>query len=159
LAEEAAGRDQATIPEAPQTVGAAGRHVPIPKATQRALRTLEWIERAENLCICGPSWTGKGHWAEALGHLAIDNGRTVAWHTLESLAMMMRRQRADDSVAKAITRLIRADPIVIDLCRHRDYAEPVTCQLSEVPADRLVVGARASPDIGIVSRPDRTTSN
>jgi DNA replication protein DnaC len=87
---------------------------PIPTATQQALRSLEWIERAENLCACGPSGTGKSHLVEALGHLAIDRGKTVAWHTLESLAVMLRRHRADDSVAKAIGRLIRADLIVID---------------------------------------------
>ena len=66
------------------------------------------------LCVCGPSGTGKSHLVEALGHLAIDRGKTVAWHTLESLAVMLRRHRADDSVAKAIGRLIRADLIVID---------------------------------------------
>jgi DNA replication protein DnaC len=48
------------------------------------------------------------------GALAIDQGRTVAWHTLESLALLLRRHRADDTVAKAIGRLIRADLIVID---------------------------------------------
>lgn len=41
-------------------------------------------------------------------------GKTVAWHTLESLAVLLRRHRADDTVAKAIGRLIRADLIVID---------------------------------------------
>ena len=87
---------------------------PIPKQTQRALRTLEWIERAEALCVSGPSGTGKSHLVEALGHLAIDKGKTVAWHTLESLAQLLRRHRADDTVAKAIGRLIRADLIVVD---------------------------------------------
>jgi DNA replication protein DnaC len=123
LAEEAAGRDQATIGMRRRQSGLpAGKTFdawnddasPIPKPTQQALRTLEWVERAENLCICGPSRTGKSHLAEALGHLAIDRGKTVAWHTLESLAVMLRRHRADDSVAKAIGRLIRADVIVID---------------------------------------------
>jgi DNA replication protein DnaC len=47
-------------------------------------------------------------------HLAIDNLRTVAWHTLESLAVLLRRHRADDSVNRAIGRLTRADLIVID---------------------------------------------
>jgi DNA replication protein DnaC len=73
---------------------------PIPKATQQALRTLEWLERAEALCVCGPSGTGKSHLVEALGHFAIDQSKTVAWHTLESLAVMPRRHRADDSVPK-----------------------------------------------------------
>jgi len=123
LAEEAQGRDQATIRMRRRVSGLpAGKTFdawdpdasPIPKPTQQALRTLEWIGRAENLCICGPSGTGKSHLAEALGHLAIDHGKTVAWHTLESLAALLRRHRADDTVNRAIGRLIRADLIVID---------------------------------------------
>ena len=110
-------------PDAPPRLGPAGRQdvrclererLTDPQAIQQALRTLEWIARAENLCICGPSGTGKSHLAEALGHAAIDEGKTVAWHTLESLATLMRRHRADDSVNKAIGRLIRADLILID---------------------------------------------
>ena len=168
LAEEAAGRDQATIRMRRRASGLpAGKTFdawdenasPIPKQTQQALRTLEWVHRAEALCVCGPSGTGKSHLVEALGHLAIDQGKTVAWHTLESLAVLLRRHRADDSVGKAISRLIRADLIVIDLCRHRDYAECVTCQLSEVPANRWVPSAGAGPHIGIVSAPDKTTSS
>jgi len=123
LAEEAAGRDQATIRARRRASGLpAGKTFDawdegasaIPKQTQRALATLEWIGRAEALCVCGPSGTGKSHLVEALGHLAIDQGKTVAWHTLESLATLLRSHRADDSVAKAIGRLIRSDLIVID---------------------------------------------
>lgn len=123
LAEEAAGRGRATIQmrrrasglPAGKTFEAWDEHASaIPTATQQALRTLEWISRAENLCVCGPSGTGKSHWVEALGHLAIDQGKSVAWHTLESLAALVRRHRADDSASKAIARLVRADLIVID---------------------------------------------
>ena len=46
--------------------------------------------------------------------LAIDKGRTVAWHTLETLAQLFRRHRVDDSVNKAIGKLIRVDLIVVD---------------------------------------------
>jgi DNA replication protein DnaC len=38
----------------------------------------------------------------------------VAWHTLESLAVLVRRHRADDSINKAIAKLIRADLVLID---------------------------------------------
>ena len=51
------------------------------------------------------------------------------------------------------------DHVVSDLCRDRDYAEGVTCQLSEVPANRWVLSARAGRHIGIVSAPDKTTSS
>ena len=112
LSEEAAGRDQATIRTrrrasnlpAGKTFDAwePDRSV-IPAATQQALRTLEWVDRAEVLCVCGPSGTGKSHLIEALGHLAIDQGRTVAWYTPETLAQLLRRHRVDDTVIKAIT--------------------------------------------------------
>jgi len=46
------------------------------------------------------SGTGKSHLVEALGHLAIDKGKTVARHTLKTLAQLLRRHRADDSSAK-----------------------------------------------------------
>jgi DNA replication protein DnaC len=123
LAEEAAGRDRATITTRRRASGLpAGKTFDaweekasaIPKPTQQALRTLEWIDRAEVLVVCGPSGTGKSHLIEALGHLAIDKGKTVAWHTLETLAQLFRRHRADDSINKAIAKLIRADLILID---------------------------------------------
>jgi DNA replication protein DnaC len=123
LAEEASGRDQATIRMRRRASGLpagktfdaweANRSV-IPAQTQQALRTLEWIDRHEVLVACGPSGTGKSHFIEALGHLAIDNGRTVVWHTLETLAQLVRAHRADDSVNRAIGKLIRADLVVID---------------------------------------------
>jgi DNA replication protein DnaC len=123
LAEEASGRDQATIQmrrrssalPAGKTFDAWEQQASvIPKQTQHALRTLEWIDRAEVLVVCGPSGSGKSHFVEALGHLAIDRGKTVAWHTLETLAQLVHRHRADDSVTKAIGKLIRSDLIIID---------------------------------------------
>jgi hypothetical protein len=41
---------------------------------------------------------------EALGQTAIDAGRRVAWFSLETLGVLVRRHRADDSVTKAIAR-------------------------------------------------------
>jgi DNA replication protein DnaC len=123
LAEEAAGRDRATTGMRRRASGLpAGKTFDaweagacaIPQQTQNALRTLEWIDRAEVLCVCGPSGTGKSHFVEALGHLAIDKGKTVAWHTLESLAQLLHRHRPDDTVTRAIKKLIRCDLIIVD---------------------------------------------
>jgi len=81
LTEEAAGRDQATIRTRRRASGLpAGKTLDawepersvIPAATQQALRTLEWIDRHEVLCVCGPSPT-HGHTAL----LAIVIGQTV----------------------------------------------------------------------------------
>jgi DNA replication protein DnaC len=86
----------------------------IPTPTQQALRTLEWVHRKENLVVCGPSGTGKTFLLEALGQHAVEAGMNVAWFTLESLGVLVRRHRADDTVTKAITRILRADIVVVD---------------------------------------------
>ena len=38
----------------------------------------------------------------------------VAWFTLEDLGVLLRRHRADDTVTKAIARILRADLVVVD---------------------------------------------
>lgn len=123
LEEEANGRDAATIRNRRRRAAfPTGKTFDtwrdasstIPAATQQALRTLEWIRRAENLAVVGPSGTGKSHLLEALGNAAIDDGLTVAWFDIESLGRLVTRHRADDSVAKAVNRILKADLVVID---------------------------------------------
>ena len=123
LAEEAAGRDAATLRSRRRKAAfPAGKTFDvwdetasaIPRPTQAALRTLEWVQRRENLCICGPSGTGKSHFCEALGQAAVDHGLTVAWFTIEDLGALVRRHRPDDSMTKAIDRIIRTDLIIVD---------------------------------------------
>jgi DNA replication protein DnaC len=123
LAEEITGRDQATLRNRRRQAGfPAGKtfdvwdeqRCSIPAATQQALRSLEWIDRRENLSVCGPSGTGKSHFCEAIGQLAIDSGRTVAWFGIEDLGALVRRHRADDSISKAIRRITRVDLIIVD---------------------------------------------
>ena len=86
----------------------------IPAPTQRSLSTLEWIDRHENLVVCGPSGTGKSHLLEALGHAAITHGCHVQWFSLETLGTLVHRHRADDSMTKAIRKIMRADLVCID---------------------------------------------
>jgi DNA replication protein DnaC len=123
LTEEADGRDAATIANRRRRAGfPTGKTFEswqpsassIPPPTQQALQTLEWIRRAENLAVVGPSGTGKSHLLEALGHAAIDDGLTVAWFTIETLGRLVTRHRADDTVTKAIDRVLRADLVVVD---------------------------------------------
>jgi DNA replication protein DnaC len=132
LAEEVTGRDAATrrmrrktaaFPSGKTFSSWRPEESSVPEATQNALATLEWIGRAENLVIAGPSGTGKSHLVEALAHAAIEKDLRVAWFTLETLTAAIGRAKADGSVARTVTRICRCDLIVVDLCRHRDYAE------------------------------------
>lgn len=123
LAEEVTGRDEATLrlrrkkanfPSGKTFQAWDETRCSIPQPTQQALRTLEWIDRHENLCICGPSGTGKSHLCEAIGQLAIDSGRTVAWFVIDELGALIRRHRADDTITRVIRRITRVDLIVVD---------------------------------------------
>ena len=86
----------------------------IPSATQRALRNLEWVFRAENLVVAGPQGTGKSHLLEALGHHAIDQGLSVAWFSIEDLGVLIRRHRVDDSISRTFAALASMQLTVID---------------------------------------------
>ena len=123
LVEEVAGRDRSSLAtrraraafptgKTFQAWNEATSSIPTP--TQAALRTLEWIGRAENLVVCGPAGTGKTFLLEALGQAAVEAGKHVAWFTLEALGVLVRRHRVDDSVTKAITRILRADLVIVD---------------------------------------------
>jgi len=123
LVEEIRGRDQATRRARRKAAGLpAGKTFDswretdstIPPATQSGLATLEWVHRAENLAIAGPSGTGKTHFVEAIAHAVIDAGMRVSWFTLETLTTAIGRAVVDGSIARTVQRITRADLIVID---------------------------------------------
>jgi DNA replication protein DnaC len=123
LTEEAVGRDAATramrrraagFPSG-KTLGSwreAESAIPLP--TQHALATLEWLGRAENLVLCGPSGTGKTHYLEGLAAAAIETGLRVAWFSLESLTATIGRAKVDGSVGRVVARICRCELIVVD---------------------------------------------
>ena len=94
LAEEAAGRDHATISMRRRASGLpAGKTFDaweaaasvIPTQTQNALRTLEWVNRAEVLVVCGPSGSGKSHLLlETIRNEAITARRAPPGYTRET---------------------------------------------------------------------------
>jgi DNA replication protein DnaC len=123
LTEEVAGRDRATRAQRRRSAGLpAGKTFDtwrddkssIPAPTLSALRALEWVGRAENLAVCGPSGTGKSHFCEAIAHAVIDAGMRVSWFSLESLTATMGRAKVDASINRVVTRICRAELIVVD---------------------------------------------
>ncbi|WP_225978744.1 IS21-like element helper ATPase IstB [Gandjariella thermophila] len=123
LGEEVTGRDSATrrtrrktanFPTGKTFSSWRAEDSSIPEATQNALSTLEWIGRAENLAVAGPSGTGKSHFVEALAHAAIEADLRVAWFTLESLTATIGKAKVDASIARTITKICRCELIVVD---------------------------------------------
>ena len=136
ISEEVTGRDAATrrlrrttanFPTGKTLASWRPEESSVTEATQNSLMTLEWIGRAENLVIAGPSGTGKSHLTEGLAHAAIEKDLKVAWFTLETLHAVIAKTKIDGSTARTVARICRADLIVIDdigmLPVHADAAE------------------------------------
>lgn len=86
----------------------------IPKASFDYLSSLEWITAAENLCLVGPAGTGKSHLLIAAGQAAVTAGMRVRYFAAADLVETLYRGMADNSVAKIIDNLLRADLVIID---------------------------------------------
>jgi len=86
----------------------------IPKATHNYLTTLDWINRADNLCLVGPAGTGKTHYLIALGRAAVEAGHRVRYHTAAELVEHLWRATADNTVGRTIEALCRNQLLVID---------------------------------------------
>ena len=97
----------------------------VPQATFDYLAGLEWIRARENCLLIGPAGTGKSHCLLALGHAAVEAGHRVRYFVATDLVETLYRGLADNSVGRLIDGLLRADLILLDLCRPRNYADSV----------------------------------
>lgn len=86
----------------------------IPAASHDYLVTLDWIGRADNLCLVGPAGTGKTHYLIALGHAAVEAGHKVRYFTAVELVEHLYRAVADNTVGRALETVCRNDLIIID---------------------------------------------
>jgi DNA replication protein DnaC len=86
----------------------------IAKASHDYLITLDWISRADNLCLVGPAGTGKSHYLIGLGHAAIEAGFKVRYFTAVELIEHLWRAVADNTVGRAIEQVCRNELIIID---------------------------------------------
>lgn len=86
----------------------------VPQASFDYLASLEWVRAAENLCLVGPAGTGKSHLLLSLGHAAVAEGMRVRYFAAADLVEALYRGLADNSVAKIIDTLLRADLVIVD---------------------------------------------
>ena len=95
----------------------------IPQATIAALAQGTWINDRESIILVGDSGTGKTHLASALALCACQQGRRVRFTTLAGLANELQEAESKRELSKVINRYTRTELVVLDLGRHRDYAD------------------------------------
>jgi DNA replication protein DnaC len=95
----------------------------VPQTTIATLAEGSWITDRESIILIGESGTGKTHLAIALAVCACQQGRRVRFTTLAGLANELQEAESRRELARVVARYARTEVLLLDLCRHRDYAE------------------------------------
>ena len=73
-----------------------------------------FIDRRENILITGPTGVGKSYLISALGHQACLKAYKVLYFNCQKLFATLKIAKADGSYPKEITRLEKADLLILD---------------------------------------------
>ena len=96
---------------------------PAVRAQVGALASGAFLTEARNIVLLGPPGTGKTHLAIALGVSAARHGHRVLFATATDWITRLTDAHRIGRLAPELVKLRRYGLIIVDLCRHRDYAE------------------------------------
>jgi DNA replication protein DnaC len=78
------------------------------------LRSLAFVDAAQDFVFHGPTGRGKTHLAIAIGCACVDSGREVRFFTAAELVLALAKARAEGSLDSLMRDLGRADLLIID---------------------------------------------
>ena len=108
----------------------------IDKARLTELFGLHFVERQENVVLCGPVGVGKSFLAQALGHAACRAGYRVLFTRADLLLKTLARSRADNSFDRELRGFIGPDLLVIDDFALRKLSSQATSDFYDLLIER-----------------------
>lgn len=78
------------------------------------LATLDFINRKENIVICGASGTGKSYLSQALGHQACLSGIKTLYAVTARIFKKLKLSKVDGTYLKELEKLTRVDVLILD---------------------------------------------
>ena len=100
------------------------------------LASCQWVQRHHNLCITGPTGSGKTWLACALGNQACRQGLSTRYFRLPRLFEMLRIAHGDGSYPRLMNQLAKTDLIILDDWGIQKTAAAQRNDLMEVIEDR-----------------------
>lgn len=112
------------------------------KSVLHRLSTCSWVQKHQNVLICGPTGIGKTFLLCALAQKACREGYAVIYHRVSRLVDALRIARADGSLSKLLAQLAKADVLALDDWGLSPLDERARYDLMEVFEDRY--GSRST---------------
>lgn len=101
----------------------------------------DWVKRAENLLLFGPSGVGKTHLAAAISHGLIEQSIRVRHFTTTALVQTMQQARADLQLESFLAKLDKYSVIILDDLGYVKKSDAETHVLFELIAHRYETGS------------------
>lgn len=113
----------------------------IPAAQIRDLATCGFIERKESLLLVGPVGVGKTHLAQAIGHAACRQGRSVLFDKTARVLSDLGAGHLDGTWERRLRRYLAPDLVILDDFGLRAFTERQGEDLYELISERVRRGS------------------